>query len=399
MDPMEDVSRHNFPGSLTEPSNSSWGDYDYSQAHDYPEQSSMLQPHALGGLEFKPSSPSQFPSDVPYEAYRPKGMRKALLCLCSAADIHKAAGGDFFLEDWSSASMGKNQDPGYQSSDSRNARIAEKIQNQSNPSIDNTGGVDPRLMNKDLNQEYLQFSADVDRTHAGGSDARNETTVSQNESPLRPNEQESLGGIPNQLYPGVSSQPNWHPEPPSTSRFIPRVDHFGDNVRNGPAIFTFPSPDAVSTDTPPSTPSTTTPRRRRSAQPAQPARSARSARSARAPSSSESISKCTDCEDDPDCERKPVYRGEHAKDSLRKHKSRKHSVRQNERYESTLLDKHRLACKSLLAGDAWNLTRHVKKCHKTESEMLPPENPALRRRNEEVHALLDSWFNVVHESS
>lgn len=248
---------------------------------------------------------------------------------CRSATDKREAFSDTANQNWNPAPIENN--PVRQSQ----WKNSQEIDNPVDPSTRFTSGIAPSLLNRSFSGAYEPFVKDVDKTKTGAF-------VSQNE------------------------------------RFPRDLDDFDVHSPSSLSTFKTPRYDPESKNVLSPTASDTTPRLYHDAH------------SQLAPESSK---RCKLCDDNPGCERRPVFR---SSTNLRRHMREHHSGSQRIDYKC-LLNKDGSACETVVKKARYRRS-HVESVHQRESRELPPID-AKKRPNNETDKMLDKWFAKEVQSS
>lgn len=341
---MDGLSRQNIQGSSINPTNAVYG---YPQAPQHRnEQSIMYQSNASGGLDSWNNFLGLDQFGVTGENSGPDGMR-APLRFRSVTDDHEA-GGNLDPQPRFPTTLENNFGPG---------SYLPLTGNQANTSPDPSRGIDPSLMNEYYYEDCANFGADVDQTDGGRGDTQDE-------------------GVPRN-----SENLDSHSPIGSSTSMVSRSDTVSETISR------------VASGTAPRSRGRARTHARGRAR--NRARSGAGHRTGQPVSSESSVTTCPTCDNDPDCERRPAYRGsaDSQRSSIRRHIREEHSDGQIWSYQCSL-NNDGSSCGALISR-ADNRRRHVEEVHPTESEELPPRDAATRNFNDMTNARLNEWFSKV----
>ena len=343
--------------SIDRPSRQSYDEgYGFMQAPQQgTEQTTMYQSNALLGLDSSNSSPGQNRFGVTGEHLGPNGTRTSL-CFRSVTDYHEA-GRDVGFLPWSSATGDINL--GLVSDSQLNG-------NQVNPY---TIGIDRSTIGESYDQIYNAFSADIDETGIDETDGGR-----------------GGGG-------GGGGENAQNGEPSRNS------DDLDGSALSGLSASMTTSPDTIS-DTFSHAASRTAPHSRGRTQNSARGRARTRARGRAGHrtfqliSSESSVTTCEICENDPHCERRPIYGGsaDSQRSSLRRHMHEEHCDGQS--WYQCSIDNDGSVCGKLISRRD-NRRRHVENVHPAKSMELPPRDAATRAPNHITSAFLDEWIPKV----
>ena len=218
---------------------------------------------------------------------------------------------------------------------------SQEIDNLVVPSTSLASGLDPNLLNGSFPRVYDPFVGDADMTNTGAFDSQNER-------------------FPHYL----GDSDNHSPSGSSTSQ-APRYDTGSRNILSPTASDTTPCLDY----------------------------------GANRQVAPESWRRCKLCDEDPNCERKPVFSGsvENQKINQARHMRENHPRGPMNHYKCLLSKEDGSACKSVIKK-ARNRRKHVESLHKGDSRGLPSTSKD-RRPNGETNKMLDKFFTPQPRSS
>ena len=346
---MDDLNRQSVQGSSINPTNMAYGSPQAPQHRN--EQSIMYQSSASRGLDAWNNFPGQYQIGVTGGNSGPDGMR-ASLRFCSVTENHEADG-NLDPQPQVPATMDNNFGPGSES---------QLMGNQANTSPNPSFGIDPSLINESYYEDCAIFSADADQTDEGGGGG---------------------GDTQDEGLPRNSEDLESHSPIGSSTSMVSRSDTVSETISR------------VASGTAPHSRRLAWTHARGRTRIRTRARSGAGHRTGQPVSSESSVTTCPTCDNDPDCERRPAYRGsaDSQRSSIRRHIREEHSNGHIWSYQCSL-DNDGLPCGALISR-ADNRRRHVENVHPTESEELPLRDAATRNFNDITNARLNEWFSKV----